>query len=184
MLQPKAPTQPQISTQQPQSSQSVSLLSLCHLNSNREPRPTDQKGGGGGACLTRFNHHTQRSLFGCINWARTRVHPVPSCGKSLQAAGARCELRRECGLRWRDGRGGNGGEEALGWGKQRTPLRMAVQRFRATVPWCSAARPPVGCMEDSNFSVPGPGGKPLGLARPVPARAPALYSTQMPKLCF
>ena len=105
-----------------------------------------------------------------------------------------CELRIavgvECALRWRDGRGGNGGEEeALGLGKrQRTPLRVAVQRFPATVPWCSAARPPVGCMEDSNFSVPGPGGKPLGLARPVPARAPALYSTplhstQRPMLC-
>lgn len=26
--------------------------------------------------------------------------------------------------------------------------------------------------KDSNFSVPGPGGKPLDLARPVPARAP------------
>ena len=158
--------------------------SLCRRNSNREPRPTDQNGGGRRDLRDLPATHTTLALGASIGHAIGSTR-CPAVGNPCrqQESDANCDESVGCGggmageemeVKRRPWDGGSNGH-LCGW-----PSNGSVQRSLG----CSAARPAVGCMEDSNFSVPGPGGKPLGLARPVPARAPALYSTQMPKLCF
>jgi hypothetical protein len=157
----------------------VSLLSLCRRNSNRMKRA----GRRDSRDLPAKHNALGASIGHGIGWPAVG-NP---CRAGQQESDANCGESVGCG-------GGMAGEEmevkrrGLGMGEATDTSAGG----RPTVP-CNGplvlCRPTAGRQHGGfKFLCPRAGreGKPLGLARaarPVPARAPALYSTQMPMLC-